>query len=220
MTIGIRQTRIEDAPQIAEIIKLAFHKDATVAHIPQIEHCIKKGNLTFVADLDERIVGFSDGFITISADREKRRELDLLAVHPDYHGQGIGKKIIEYYTNLDIDADVIRALIAVGNTRMEKALTRFGYQPQDDVHGLYVCSSTSMSNASAPDDSHLIPVTTFTYNGIWLEGQISQQAIDAALSSKQDVVGAVVPITDEVTITLLQSADFSFIKQYREWRKN
>jgi hypothetical protein len=61
-----------------------------------------------------------------------------------------------------------------------------------------------------------------TYNGIWLEGEITAQSIKVALNSRQndsDVVGAVVPITDEFAIRALHSANFDFIKQYRRWYK-
>lgn len=219
MSIIIRQTQSDDAPKIFEIIQSAFDETTSVG---QIKKSLEFGNTSYVAELDNRVVGFVEGFITYSADGERRNELDLLAVHPDYHGQGIGTKIIEYFTLLDNPADFIRALIAVGNSRMEKALTRLGYKVENDTCGLYVSSDTGQSSSETPQDSHLIPVKTFTYDGIWLEGQITQQSIDSAMSLKNhenDVIGAVVSLNDTQTINLLQSSNFSLVNTYRRWQK-
>lgn len=219
MSIVIRQAQAEDAPRIAEIIQLAFDETTSVS---QIQKSLNAGNRCYVAELNNQIVGFVEGFITYSAEGERRNELDLLAVHPDYHGQGIGTKIIDYYTHANYPADFIRALIAVGNIRMEKALTRLGYQVSSDVCGLYVSSATTQETSKTPQDSHLIPITTFTYDGIWLEGQITQQAINSAMSlknHKDDVIGAVVPLAHTDTIKRLQSADFNLITHYRRWQR-
>ena len=216
MRTMIRSSVLDDAPQISNIIKLAFGDDTTIS---QVENCILKGNSSLVAENDGQILGFVDGFLTLSIKEEKRRELDLLAVHPDCQGQGIGTKLITHYTNLNIPADFIRTLIAVGNIRMEKALARFGYQTEEDVLALYVSSAIS-SKISIHRTRQLIPVSTFTYDGIWLEGQITQGVIDAAFSSKQrekDIVGAVVPVTDIATVGLLQANNFMLIKLYRYW---
>ena len=221
MSIVIRPTTIDDAPQISEIIHLAFGEKSAVS---QISSCVKNGNTSFVAEKAGQVVGFVDGFATLSAEEEKRRELDLLAVHPDCQGQGIGTKLIECYTNVDIPADYIRALIAVGNIRMEKALTRFGYIPKANACALYVSTSAvDEIEFETSSYSHFVSVATYTYNGIWLEGQISQQAIDNALSAKhkeQDVVGAVVPVMDLDAVGLLQSNNFMLIKLYRYWMKH
>lgn len=216
MTTVIRPAVLDDAPQISNIIKLAFGDDTTIS---QVENCILKGNSSLVAESDGQILGFVDGFLTLSIKEEKRRELDLLAVHPDCQGQGIGTKLITHYTNLNISADFIRALIAVGNIRMEKAMSRMEYQPEEDVLALYV-SSAKASKKSNATSRELIPVTTFTYNGTWLEGEVTQQKIDAGLSLKQDeqdIVGVVVPVADIAKVGLLQANNFTLIKLYRYW---
>lgn len=228
MPITIRPAIVQDAPSIAEIIKLAFGEDASSQ---QIQTCIEQKSFwTYVSVSDNIVTGFVFGFMTTSIDGKQRRELDLLAVHPDYQGQGIGKKLIEHFTEDKTEADCIRALIAVGNTRMEKALTRLGYSTDNHVCGLYVSSQSipkidvgacySTPEKSDAIDSHFIPVITMTYNGIWLEGKITSQAINTALSSKKDqndVVGAVVPVSDVSAINALELANFNFIKQYRRW---
>lgn len=230
MPITIRPAIVQDAPSIAEIIKLAFGEDASSQ---QIQTCIEQKSFwTYVSVSDNIVTGFVFGFMTTSIDGKQRRELDLLAVHPDYQGQGIGKKLIEHFTEDKTEADCIRALIAVGNTRMEKALTRLGYSTDNQVCGLYISSQSipkidveacySTPEKSASIDSHLIPVVTMTYNGIWLEGKITKQAIEATLGSKKqenDIVGAVVPISAESANNALKLANFDFIKQYRRWYK-
>ena len=219
MPIIIRRATKQDVPHILNIIKSAFDEEA---ESQQIETCIQKPDFrTLVAEIDGIVAGFNFGFITIGIDGTKRRELDLQAVHPDYHGQGAGKKLIQRFTELETEADHIRALVAHGNIRMEKALTRLGYTTDNTLCGLYVSSNTARSEI-APQGSHLIPVTTMTYNGIWLEGQVTTQAINTALSSKKqenDIVGAVVPLSDEPAIEALKSANFNFINHYRRWIK-
>lgn len=230
MTITIRQATKQDIPHIMDIIKLAFEEDASSE---QIRICIEQETFwTYVAELENHVVGFIFGFITTSIEGKKRRELDLQAVHPNYQGQGIGKKLIERFLQDETEADCIRALIAVGNIRMEKALTRLGFSTDNQVCGLYVSSQSipkidvgacySTPEKSNSTESHLIPVTTMTYNGIWLEGKITAHAINSALSSKKhenDIVGAVVPVSDEFATNALKSADFAFIKEYRRWSK-
>ena len=217
MPVSIRRATVQDAPSIAEIIESAFTEDASVA---QVKTCIEQQNFcTYVAEMENRVIGFVFGFITTSIDGTKRCELDLLAVHPDFQGRGAGTKLTEYFTADKTEADCIRALIKVDNIRMEKALTRVGYTTDNVVCGLYVSSETAGSE-TASEGSHLIPVTTMTYNGIWLEGQVTPQAINVALSSKKrenDIVGAVVPISDESAIKALNSANFNFINHYRRW---
>jgi len=217
MPVSIRHATVQDAPSIAEIIKLAFEEDAS---IPQIETCISKLDFhTCVADSDSKVIGFVFGFPTISIDGEKRIELDLQAVHPDYHGQGAGKKLINHFTQNVTDTDFIRVLVAAGNTRMEKALTRHGYSTDDILCGLYV-SSESVEKSGIPENSHPIPVTTMTYNGIWLEGNVTGVTISAAFKQRQsddDIVGAVVAEQDTSAIEALYSSGFTFINHYRRW---
>lgn len=221
METRVRAATLNDAEKIAEIIQLAFEE---LSSIEQVRLCIQQAtHTTYVAEVDNGVVGFVFGFITTALDGTKRRELDLQAVHPNYQGRGIGTKLIQHFTQDTTPADCIRALIAIGNTRMEKALTNFSYQAGEQISALYVTSqSYKLGKIIIPSHSHLIPVTTMTYNGIWIEGKVTKQAINAALNSKKrgnDVVGAVVPISDDAAIQALKSADFDFIKHYRRWMK-
>lgn len=218
MTNIIRKANITDADRIAQIIIATFDEPA---FIPQIETCIQNDNFsTYIVEVDDIVVGFVFGFITTSMIGQKRRELDLLAVHPDYQGQGAGTALIQRFISDDTPASEIRALIAVGNFRMEKALTRLGFTSEDQICALYITSESNTNSVFFPTQSHSIPVITMTYNGIWLEGLINDQAIQAALSHKNapsDIIGAVIPISDETGIQALKTASFDLVKQYRRW---
>lgn len=233
MTVSIRRATVQDAPSIVEIIKLAFEEDAALA---QIKTCLSKPDFyTCVAVSGEKIIGFVFGFPTISMSGEKRIELDLQAVHPDYQGQGAGKKLIDHFTHNIKDVDFIRVLVKAGNTRMEKALTSHGYSTDNILCCLYVSTEspgTALAQKidvracySTPEkydltDSHPIPVTTMTYNGIWLEGKITPGAISSAFKQRQsddDIVGAVIPEQDTSAIEALAESNFTFINHYRRW---
>jgi len=218
MTQIIRKATLADAKPIANIIIAAFDEPAS---IPQIETCIQRDDFwTTVAELDDTVIGFVFGFITTSMEGEQRRELDLLAVHPDYQGQGAGKSLIQAFITADTPVNAVRALIAVTNHRMEKALTNLGFTVDKQICALYITSDSATNSISPPTHSHLIPVITMTYNGIWLEGLITDQSIQAALSQKShedDIVGAVISLSDDSAVQAIESANFDFIKEFRRW---
>jgi ribosomal protein S18 acetylase RimI-like enzyme len=222
MPISLGLAIPQDAQAISQIIELAFHEQASFEQIQQL--IIDGNHCTWVAETVEskEIVGFVDGFMTIAQEGTRRFELDLIAVHPDFAGQGIGKQLIHTFSENVIDADIIRTLVAVNNTAMQRAMTATGYQLETQVHSLYI-SSNSDEKTNRATESHLIPVETFTYSGIWLEGEITKEAIQAAQYQRQkcgsDVIGAVISTENTKAIELVQSTGFEYIKDFQWWTK-
>lgn len=220
MLILVRAAMPQDAQTIAEIIRLAFHEEANSEQIQRLID--SESHHSYVAASD-KVVGFVDGFSTLAPDGKKRLELDLIAVHPDFSGQGIGKQLIQVFSENVLNVDMIRALVAVNNNPMHRAMKATGYQLNPQVHALYIasCAGEKVEN---PPKIHLIPVETFTYCGIWLEGEISTEAILAAQYQCQklayDIVGAVVPTENAQAVETLNDANFEYIKDFQWWTRN
>jgi GNAT superfamily N-acetyltransferase len=220
MAISIRPATPTDAQAITSVIQLSLGNEVQPDHTEQV--ISEDDHASFVAVADERVIGFVDGFVTIAQDGTRRWELDLLGVHPDFRSLGAGRKLIESFTTAGISYRAIlsRALVAVANKPMHAAMTKTGYQQQTPMYKLWI-SSGSGSEAQLPENAHLIPVNTFTYRGIWLEGEISTQIIHVANAIREkhqwDVIGTVVASDDRTTLDTIQCANFNFIGNFHWW---
>lgn len=213
MTIQLRYATPADAPAIAQIICSAFQEPANPTQVQiALTHA---QHTTIVAHLDETLIGFVDGFFTSALDGTIRQELDLLAVHPEYQGRGIAKRLIRQFTAPD---HLTRALVATDNTRMQSTMRRMHFRALPQTYHLYI-SEQSASPIPMPAEAHCIPVTTMNYSGLWLEGQMNHLALQAAhaLRSQQnlDLVGILV--TDNTQAQRLVQAGFTHIKAYHWW---
>lgn len=218
--ILVRAAIPQDAQAIAKIIKITHYEEANPQ---QIERLITQGNhFTWVAVADD-IVGFVDGFITVSQNGITRGEIDLISVHSEYSGQSIGKQLIRTFSENVQNIDIIRALVAVDNTPMHRAIGVIDYQLNPQTQSLYIASENG-ENIVSPLESYLIPVETFTYSGIWLEGEISKEAIQSAQFQRKkrgyDVVGAVIPTQNAEAIKTVQNAGFEHVKDFQWWIKH
>jgi GNAT superfamily N-acetyltransferase len=222
MTISVRPATPDDAQAIATVIQLSLGDEVQADHIRDVIG--EDDHASFVAVADEQVIGFVDGFVTIAQDGTRRWELDLLGVHPDFRGLGAGQRLIEAFTaaGKSYGATLARALVAISNKPMHAAMTKTGYQLQPLEYQLMV-SSANGSQAQLPQNSHLIRVNTFTYRGIWLEGEITLQTISAANAirekNKLDVIGAVVSTPDKVTLEIIHRAKFNFIGNFHWWHQ-
>lgn len=223
MTISIRHATSDDAQSIASVIQLSLGDEVQSSHIKQV---IEEDNnhVSLVAEADGEVIGFVDGFPTIAQDGARRWELDLLGVHPNLRGLGTGQKLIETLTAMgkSYGATLARALVAVTNKPMHTAMTRTGYQRQVSEYQLLV-SSASGKEVYLPENTHLIPVNTFTYRGIWLEGEITSQVIQYANTIRQnyhwDVIGAVIASNDQATLDIVCAAEFQLIGKFNWWHQ-
>ncbi|MGJ3240445.1 MAG: GNAT family N-acetyltransferase [Anaerolineae bacterium] len=220
MSITIGRANATDIPAIVEIIRLAFSETASST---QINACLPN-HIVWVARSVGQVVGFIDGFTTTAHDGTSRLELDLLAVHPDYYGQGVGTHLIRHFTRTAQPHVLIRALVATDNHAMQRAIGQVNYTPLPDTYHLYV-SSHSIPSVSVPvlAHGHLFHVNTFIYRGIWLEANIDRDTITAALTARQtegDIVGSVVRDQEITALSALQAYGFTFIKAFHWWRSS
>lgn len=226
MGFEIRKASIADALIIADIIQRAFDDEADIDRVERQIHL--SNTMIDVALIDGQVAGFVENFVTRSQDNTLRLELDLLAVHPDMQGNGVGRQLIGHSIKLasSLCVSAIRALIATKNAPMHHLCGGLGMVEDERDSGLYVKnpSYSQLEIAGTGDGSHLIQVNTSTYDGIWLEGELSQSAIDIALmlvnTQGLDIVGVVCPKSDANGIQLLQQNKFAHINDYRRWTLN
>ncbi|MDQ7027073.1 MAG: GNAT family N-acetyltransferase [Anaerolineae bacterium] len=220
MPLIIRPMTSADVITVSIIIQHSLGDTVQIQHIQQV--IAEDDHASFVAVDNGQMVGFVDGFLTMAQDKTRRWELDLLAVHPDFQGRGAGKQLIQAFSDgaNDYGATLVRALVAIDNKPMQTAMTKAGYQQQPNIYELHI-SSAAGKRAKPPENAHLIPVNTFTYRGIWLEGEISLEAIYAANAIREkydwDVVGTVVSKTNHSALGTICAAEFDFIKCFHWW---
>jgi GNAT superfamily N-acetyltransferase len=181
--------------------------------------------VTQVAIVEHAVVGFIDGFSTISITGLQRWEVDLLAVRPDVQHRGIAKQLIQANSTAghELGVDMSRSLIQVDNAGSMKAFSDCGYRAENDVSGLYVLNHyTPASSANLlPNDMNLIYVNTINYRGLWVEGELSAEGLDVANRERNqcslDIIGVVISLRQTRSIRVADSAGYNFIGQYRYW---
>ena len=216
MMPAIRQAAQADLAAIAQIAADTF------------DECIEPGanhlrsNLVLVAELDGAVVGFAANFLTRSAVGESRFELDLLAVDSAARGRGVGFALMASCIQAasKSGADSLRALVRDDNLAMSRICARADLLRSARPHELYI-AEPMIAPATAAHAAHLVAVDTLTYRGIWLEGELSQAAIDQAHQRAQaenrSRIGALVPAVDEQAAALLTSNGFISVGAFFCW---
>lgn len=176
---------------------------------------------------DETPAGFVDGFLTVSASGVPRWEVDLLAVHPAYRGQGFAPMLINasLEAGLEQGAEQARALVYVGNHPAEQSFTRCGFQPDTYTSQLYVFNNAERFTGSPGSTSaHFHPVQTFSYTGLWIEDHFARENLSSAKTIITrygwSIAGAVIPSTQPATMMTAQSEGYSLVGDYRNWQRN
>ncbi len=168
------------------------------------------------------VTGFVDGFMTTSAGGLKRWEVDLLGVVRAHRGRGIGLQLVQ--ANLSrarvFQPQIARALIRTDNTTSQVVFKRAGFLETENAVDLYCSRNPTGSPASLAPGAALVPVRTFSYNGFWLEGELSESAFLAArsfLTDGGDLVGCLIESGDIAGHQVAAKAEFNFINTYRWW---
>ncbi len=216
-TVEIRAATTDDASAIALLKSLTWPDEDSDA--AQIARSIREpGHATFVATSAGASVGFVDGFSTLSSAGVHRWDVDLLAVHPHYRGQGLGARLVRANTAAGCQrgATCVRSLIHVENVASQRTFARCAYQLDDTLCNLYVLPGASVKpGAQLPPDSHLIPVNTFNYRGLWLE--TGGCGAGALLNGDWDLLGAVIPAGQVENERLAKAAGLERVGQYQWW---
>lgn len=189
----------------------------------QIRACLQDpSHAATLALWGEKAVGFSDGFLTVSAENVPRWELDLLGVVPQWRGHGIAKQLVQ--ANL-VQAAVFnpqfaRALIRIENIASQRAFAAAGFLEQPGAYHLFVTRLPAESRLTAPPGAALIPVQTFAYRGFWLEGDLTEDAFwaaRAALTKRGEIAGVLIDTRQLSTCRTAATAGYSVAGTYRWW---
>ena len=191
-------------------------------HIRQALRC--RDNYTFVADSAGTVSGFADCFVTRSPDGRLRLEFDLLAVDESARGAGVGASLVRQCNQLAeaLRVDHARALVRTENAAMQGLMMSSGYKLCPRHVFLYICDDiANTGKASADPVDALILVNTLGYRGIWIEGHLTVEKIQAAMARAEatdaHTIGAVIDETDSSARRLLTDCGFSNVGAYQWW---
>lgn len=211
------------APEIARVAAETLDTDVALesAHVKRT----LDAGYTYVATAQGTVVGFVSNFKTCDGLGRSRFELDLLGVAPVWQGRGIGARLIERSLRAarQADAMTIRALVRRDNISMQLLCARSGLQRSARAWQLWASQAAQPAGNGARDHAaRIIAVDTLTYSGYWLEGALSQPAIDAArdlLRAQPDrrVIGAVIAEQDWSASNLLRANAFDRIGDFHWW---
>ena len=224
MSVQIRPAKPEDAGAIARIAAITGVASID-AESPRVSQILGESR-TLVAAIYGDVIGFADGFFTPDPTGGRRYELDLLAVAPAARGRGVGKSLAaaSLAAARDGGARHIRALVRCDNTAMQQLCRRCGFSRSSKCFALQVIDPRPVAPRSRYHDARLIAVETLSYAGLWLEGELSQEAIDDAhwLASQRGltVIGAAMPCEALAAGNLLRANGFQKMGEYHWWTVN
>ena len=231
MPLQLRQAQLEDAVAIAQVKNAIWPEEVTPSSY--IAEVLKQpDHHTILAIYKEQVVGFVDGFLTLSASGQRRWEVDLLGVHPDYHGQGIGTQLIEASTQAgrELEAEMARGLVAMDNVGSQRAFAKVGFVVEERPLNLWVSSIVNSQlseaqrlNHQLPKASYLLPVTTLNYQGAWLEGEISTASLQATRAICAHMgwteMGTLIDAEQNELNEAAQKSGYVFVTQFQWWSR-
>lgn len=213
----LRNASIQDAAALVRIVERSLGDKIDIVHIQSV--LTDPSRISIVGESGGEVVGFAYGFLTRALDGTLRWELDLLAVTPEVQGKGLGRVLIEACTNegWHLNAQLARALIAVDNFASQRAFATVGYRCEAIVQGLFLIDGCAGNlHLAQPDHPQIVPVRTLTYEGVWLEGVLTHELVNAALATAR-LAGAVIPMNDKECRALLVNCGFRLIGEYQWW---
>lgn len=223
LQVHLRPAGMGDAPALMHVHQLTW-PDEPVS-LGRVESVLADpDHAVFVAEGEGSLVGFVDGFTTLSATGIPRWEVDLLAVQPAWRGLHLGQRLVQasQREGHSRGAALVRALIEVENLASQISFARCGFRREEAVLGLYVAAGEpSTQRQFPPPAGHLIPVNTINYEGLWLEEDFSGPSLAAARAASArghlDLAGALVEQTTPEVQRALQQAGFSCRGRYQWW---
>jgi len=218
---SIRRAAPGDAPGIAAIHRLAWpREEMDPARVGRV--LAEREGATFVAAGPGGIVGFIDSFPTRDPAGGIRWELDLMAVHPDHRGGGLGGRLVRAAVRVGLEwgASPVRGLVRVENLASRRMLTWCAFRPEPIERCLMVADpGTAGSPARAYAAAcRVIPVRTLTYRGWWLEPRAhpSRPGPDAE-GPDPEIIGMVVAREDRAARESARAAGFRVAGRFHWW---
>lgn len=245
-TIEIRPACPEDGAAICKVYRAAWpeeeiQEEQVVSTLQDSSHAAS------VALRGKEMVGFVDGFRTVSRTGRYRWEVDLLAVIPSARNRQVAGRLVE--TNLrqvlkmypkDCAAQetgaplyFTRALIHIDNTASKRVFARCGFSNSIAELHLFTTRRPLLNpNIAAcrsrfPSEAWLVGVQTFTYGGWWLEQGIAQgftpamlQSARAALVERPGLLGVLIAAEDLSSRQAAIEAGYSFVGAYTWWQRS
>jgi|GEM_PF-1331411 len=229
MTLGleIRRAVLGDAAEISRVNNGVWTGDdlkpEVVAKAMQLP-----GHVGHVAVVDGAIVGFVDSFMTPTENGDLRWEVNLIGVLADYRGRGLAKALVfaSNEAGRELGGSWARAWIKVDNVASQQTFTSCGYQVHEEPCDIYVAfgvvpAKYSGQTMAMPPQTHVIPVVTFQYYGVWLEGELLPQTFVAGQTMRVNdegmIAGAVIPISQTDEIQAAIDAGYGLINRYQWW---
>jgi ribosomal protein S18 acetylase RimI-like enzyme len=223
--LEIRRAESDDAAAIAHVKRMVWPTETT--DLSQIARAIEDpSHVTFVAQVDGLIVGFVDGFVTVQDDGMRRWEVDLLGVIPECRGKRIGERLVQASTAAGAQRQVAlaRGLVHIQNVASQRTFARCGYDPDNTLLNLYISAESADGVPERSPSGSLIPVQTFNYRGLWIEGHLSEEAFLAAQAARArgnlDLVGALIPADQVESNAAAHASGFRRVGPYQWWRKD
>jgi ribosomal protein S18 acetylase RimI-like enzyme len=219
MDIHYRLATLEDAEDIHHIKRIVWPDEAS--NPDHIHTCLSLANHTcYVAVAENHVVGFMDCFAT-SHMNILRMEMDLLAVLPDYQGNGIASRLIRLclYHPHTMQPALYRSLIQVNNIASQKSFQHNNFILQPETLTLYIASVEDQETLFKRKgfSGTIIPVQTYNYEGHWIEAPFSKGNIN--IPDPGNIVGTILP-QDEELMKQAQQAGFLPVANYQWWVLN
>lgn len=157
-------------------------KEVFIKHINSDKYSI------ICAYIDAEIVGVVSSFLSISNKKERRWEVDLIAVKRKYQGLGIGKGLV-YETlkkALELNVDFARALVRTDNTASQTIFKKSGFKTDNIRYHLQLWKPENIGNKllQIPNVMYLL-MNTLSYRGLWIENlfdkSMSQSEVEQAI---------------------------------------
>lgn len=220
-SLTIRPAQAEDAALISGAYRPVWPEEAVDQ--AQIRAALQDPcHAAAIALWDEMAAGFADGFLTVSPDGVRRWEVDLLGVVPERRGHGIARQLVQanLAQAIAFHPQFARALIRLENTASQRVFASAGFLEQAGVYYLYVARLPVKNRVVAPPGTALIPVQTFAYNGFWLEGHLTGEALWAArsaLAERGGLAGVLIHAEQASTRQDAAVAGYGLAGAYRWW---
>ncbi|MBK9122897.1 MAG: GNAT family N-acetyltransferase [Chloroflexi bacterium] len=203
----------------------SFRHEDTVVEASRVERVLHSGEHHVVGTVEQdsdRLVGFCASFATRSG-TSLHWEIDLLGVISAARGNGIAPWLVQDSVSegLRRGATVARALVRRDNHAARAVFSGLQFA-ESKPQTLWVAEPNGVSMTIEAVRADCIPVSTLTYDGIWVEDPRDASALEQARGLTQNlsqVIGAVLPVKSEAE-TWAEHAGYHRVGAYNWWTRD